>query len=311
MMVSPTKLTVHFAKAALLSLFASPRHLKTGRSESNLRLCGKFWQQSSKFSSLKEMTQELSLFLRSTSVHKYSASRIAGSAWENQCSNLLQVETDRSLLSLLLICVFLSRSFHKPARPMFDGRPFASPLFRRLAGGGPFFRGCPFRWALQFALSLVRCLTLRYATPYSREDPLYECGRPRDTLSCLFFTALRLHQSQSILTQVQQSNDIELTCYKTLPTKSVTCLQVGPVSLVRPVALSAESDQSSLSPSDEGPNDEHPDCALQLPHIHVGCGLLSNNLQYNEVAWIGTHVSIFPMTVFDALLGILEVLLGL
>ena len=38
-------------------------------------------------------------------------------------------------------------------------RPFASPLFRGLAGGGSFFRSFPFRWALQLALSLARCLT--------------------------------------------------------------------------------------------------------------------------------------------------------
>ena len=117
-----------------------------------------------------------------------------------------------------------------------DGRPFASPLFRRLAGRGPSFRGFPFRWALQFALSLDRCLTLQDAAPCYRKDSLYECGRPHDTLSCLFFTALWLRQSQSVLTQVQQTNDIDLTCYKTLPTKSVTCLQVEPMSLEWPAA---------------------------------------------------------------------------
>ena len=73
---------------------------------------------------------------------------------------------------------------------MCDGRPFASPLFRRLAGRGAFFRGFPFRWVLHFALSLTRSITVHDATPYSREDPLYECGRPCDTMSCLFFTAL-------------------------------------------------------------------------------------------------------------------------
>ena len=50
-----------------------------------------------------------------------------------------------------------------------DGRPFASPLFRRLAGRGPFFRGFPFRWALQLTVSLARCLTY--------------------TMSCLFFAS--------------------------------------------------------------------------------------------------------------------------
>ena len=36
---------------------------------------------------------------------------------------------------------------------MCDGRPFASALFRRLAGRGALFRGFPFRWVLHFVLS--------------------------------------------------------------------------------------------------------------------------------------------------------------
>ena len=39
--------------------------------------------------------------------------------------------------------------------------------------------------------------------------------------------------------------------------------------------------------------------------------MLFNHLKYNEVAWKGTHVAIFLMTVFDVLPGMLEVLLGL
>ena len=65
------------------------------------------WQQSSKFSSLKEMIQVPSMSRHSTYGHKLSVSRIAETAWENQCSNLLHLDTDRCLLSLLLICVFL------------------------------------------------------------------------------------------------------------------------------------------------------------------------------------------------------------
>ena len=123
----------------------------------------------------------------------------------------------------------------------------------------PFFCGFPFRWALQFVFSLVRCLTLQDAAPRYREDSLYECGRPHDTLSCLFFTALWLRQSQSILTQVQQTDDVDLTCHKTLPTRAVTCLQVGPMSLEWPVAQPAGSDQSSVSPHLE-------DALPALPH---------------------------------------------
>ena len=66
-------------------------------------------------------------------------------AWENQCSNLPHMETDRCLLSLLLICVFLvflmkccNRSSLKPARPMCDGRSFAFPIFAAWRVEAPF-----------------------------------------------------------------------------------------------------------------------------------------------------------------------------
>ena len=101
------KLTVHFAKAEPILLCWSRCHLKTGKLENDLRPCVKFWQQSSKFCPLKEMTQVPSFSLRSTYVFKLSASKNVETALGNQCSNLLFLETDRCFLSLLLICVFL------------------------------------------------------------------------------------------------------------------------------------------------------------------------------------------------------------
>ena len=83
----------------------------------------------------------------------------------------------------------------KPARPLCDGRPFASPLFRRLAGRGALFRGFPFRWVLHFVLSLTRSVIVHDAASCSRED----------SLSCLCFTALWLQQSQSILVRAGDS----------------------------------------------------------------------------------------------------------
>ena len=77
-------------------------------------------------------------------------------------------------------------------------------------------------------------------------------------MSCLFFTALWLHQSQFVLVQeIQPAKDIDLTCYKTLPIKATTCLQVGPMSLEWSMCPVAGSDQSSFSSSHEDPNDEH------------------------------------------------------
>ena len=131
-------------------------------------------------------------------------------------------------------------------------------FFRRLAGRA-------FRWALQFVLSLALCLTLQDAAPCSKKDSLYECSRPCDTLSCLFVSALWLRQSQSILIQEQQTNDIDWTCCKTLPTMSGTCSHVEPMSLEWPVAPIAGSDPSSPSSSHEDPNNQHPEGALLAP----------------------------------------------
>ena len=48
MRVSPMQLTVPSVAPKQKSLSANPKHLKTGRSESNLRLCGECWPNSSK-----------------------------------------------------------------------------------------------------------------------------------------------------------------------------------------------------------------------------------------------------------------------
>ena len=88
MMESHTRLTVPFAASKQLSLSANPNHLKTERSESNLHLCGECWPNSSKFSSLMEMTKVHLSSQRSTPAHKFSALRREETALENQCSNL-------------------------------------------------------------------------------------------------------------------------------------------------------------------------------------------------------------------------------
>ena len=108
-------------------------------------------------STLKEMVQVPSLSLQSTYDHWFLVSRIAGRAWENQCSNFLNLETNGCLILLLLICVFLvflmmyyDRLFLKPAfwlriaRPVCDGRRFTSSPFRRLASRG-LARTTPYR----------------------------------------------------------------------------------------------------------------------------------------------------------------------
>ena len=120
-----------------------------------------------KLSSLMEMTKVPLLSQRSTPAHKSSASRIEETALENLCSNLPLLEAHSCLHLLHLTCVFLVFLMvccNGSARPMCDGRPFASPLFRRLAGRGALSRGFPFQWVLHFALSMTRCLTVHDAT---------------------------------------------------------------------------------------------------------------------------------------------------
>ena len=132
----------------------------------------------------------------------------------------------------------------------------------------------PFRWVLHFAVSLTRCPTVHDATSCPMEDPLFECGRPYDTMSSLFFTALWLQRSQSILVQeIQPAKDIDLTCCKTLPTKTITCLPMGPIFLEWPAALPPECEQSCPSPSHHKDyNDDHHENSL--PHSRWRRGAL-------------------------------------
>ena len=272
MMVSLLKLTVPFCCDKTTITVRQSKSLEDRELVSNLRPCGERWLISSKFSSLMMMKVHLSS-QRSTPAHKSSALRIEETGLENLCSNLPLLEADSCLHLLHLTCVFLvflvkcCNGFSlKPAQALCDGRSLASPLCRRLAGRGAFFCGFPFRWVLRFVLSLTRCLTVQDTLPCSWENFQNECGRPCDNLSCLFFTALWLQQSQPILVQeTWQPKDIDLTCYKTLPTKSMTCLQVAPMSLEWPVAVPAASDPYSPSSTHEDPNGKHPVAPFHYP----------------------------------------------
>ena len=99
--------------------------------------------------------------------------------------------------------------------------------------------------------------------------------------------------------QVPQTND------------SVTCLQVGPMSLEWPLLYLQDLVNPAFHLPMKIPMTNIQKAVFQLPHIHVGGGVLSNHLKYNKEVWIGTRVSIFLMVVFDVLPGILEVLLDL
>ena len=213
MMVSPMELTVPSAAPVQLSLSANPDHLKTETSVNNLRPCGEDYQISSEFSSLMEMTKVHLSSQRSKTRSQVLSIKDRRNGIGKLCSNVSPLKADKLLLWSHLICLFLvfllmcCNGFSlKPSRPKCDGRLFASSPFCRLAGRGAFFCGFPLRWVLYIVLSLTRRVNVHDATPCSREDSLYECGRPCDALSCLFFlSALWPQSNQSILVQETRS----------------------------------------------------------------------------------------------------------
>ena len=147
---SPMRLTVPFATPEQLVLSANLRQLKTERLANNLHLCGESCLTSLKFSSLREMTKVHLSSQRSTLAHISSASKIEEMELENQCSNLLLLEAGKllhllhlSCLSLVFLLIYYNTFSLKPTSPMYDGRSFASPLFRRLAVRGAFFLRFP------------------------------------------------------------------------------------------------------------------------------------------------------------------------
>ena len=168
---------------------------------------------------------------------------------------------------------------------MCDGRPFASPLFPPPGGSRRPFLRFPFSMGFtHFALSLIRCLTVEDATSCPMEKFLFECGRPFNDLSCLFFASLLLQRSESNLVQENQAvKDIDLTCFKTFPIKPTTCLRVEPMSLdwlLDPIERFDQSRHSS-SPDDSIDEQQHGDIpastrsrwrqdALQPPQILQG-----------------------------------------
>ena len=143
---------------------------------------------------------------------------------------------------------------------MCDGRSFA-PLPHRFFAAwrveAPFSRGFLFRWVLHVVLSLSRSVIVYDATSCSMENSLFECGRPKNDLSCLFFTALLLHRSQSMLVQENQPvKDIQSDLLQGVPNQGHRMLTGGAhQDLINP----------DLPFSLEDPNDE-PHVPDNMPH---------------------------------------------
>ena len=139
--------------------------------ENDVHHFGIFCLKIYKNSSLKVILKILSLCPLSMFEHRSSTFTIAETGLENVCSNLHHRDTTKCSLSLLLVCVsliFLMMSCDKSnvkqshwlriARPICDGRPFASSPFRHLASRGSFFCGVTLWWVFSnCGLSVQMC----------------------------------------------------------------------------------------------------------------------------------------------------------
>ena len=120
MMVSLMKLTVPSDVPKQLSRFANPNHLKTGRSESNLRLYGECLPNSSKFSSLMETTKVHLSAQRSTPAHKFSTLRIQAAVCLQHRDQRIRQNYSRKL-GLLSDPVTTRSDKHPCGKPMLTG----------------------------------------------------------------------------------------------------------------------------------------------------------------------------------------------
>ena len=118
---------------------------------------------------------------------------------------------------------------------------------------------------------------------------------PGETLSCLFLTALWLQNIQSIVVlDAQSTKDIDLTCFKTFPIETTTCLQVGPMSTIIPDLRSLLKFPATIS--DEA--------LFQLLHVPVGNRiLLKHHRKYYSVLQGGMDVAPSFPEVCGVLLG--------
>ena len=106
--------------------------------------------------------------------------------------------------------------------------------------------------------------------------------------------------------EIQPAKDIGLICCKTLPTKSVTCLQVGPCPLSgRRLYLQDPTNPALHFPTKIHLTNNKGTLSLLL-HIYVGGAMLFKHLKCHKVVQIGTRLSIFLMVVSDVSPGIQE-----
>ena len=181
--------------------------------------------------------------------------------------------------SFLLVClhlIFLTTFCNKwlvkhalrlrIARPMCDGRPFASSLFRRLAIRGLFFLGgALILWPLQVAIYLCIRLFPNDHVPHRWKTNQIRCKRPYDTLTCHLHTATWLGRSQSILTQLEHISKPEDVCCRVSPLSLTICWPMEPDFFEWPLIQPEGPMQAEHAPSREDANVNLPGYALLGP----------------------------------------------
>ena len=253
-MASLMKLTVPSAASKQLSRCVNPNRLKTVRLENNLRLCGENWQINSSLfpdgddegafivPALDARSHVLSIKDRNNGVGKpvfKLASLGSGQLFTLVSLDLSVLGVSAEVLQLVVSeanvqCVMAAVS---PPR-----------LFAAWRVEAPFSAAYLFDGFFTLCALLTRSAIVHDATHCSKEDTLYECERPCDALSCLFCFSIWLGGNQSILVEeTQPAKDIDLTCFKTFPIETTTCLQVGSMSLEWPVDPFAGFDHSRSS----------------------------------------------------------------
>ena len=157
----------------------------------------------------------------------------------------------------------------------------AAPPFRRMAGRGFFSLRCSLLVAHAHCNLLCRRLSQHDQVPCYIS--LKHSAVVHTTLSCYFHTVIWLGKCQSLLTQTQHSSELDTVCYRTSTFGSMTCSQVGAMSLGWPLAPSGGLVQSCHSLSQEEANVERPGNA------HSKC---------SETIWPEIHVPIFRISCF-------------
>ena len=245
MMASPLRSTPFCVLLKLLSWFAIQDQSKNVKLENNLCPCGELFADELRtlfpegddqgpfvVPTLDARSQILSVKDRRNGIGKL-------------VFKLAPFEVDTHLPWCLLVCAFLVLLMKcckglslKPARSGCDGRPFASPLFRRMAGRGALFRGFPFRWSLHIVLSVVHSIFTRAIRARCEDELLDVYIRPGNEAADFFFTAVWLQRSWSILIQDSQpARDLDSTCYNALIGEIATCSQMVPPFLECPMNL--------------------------------------------------------------------------